>query len=172
MIGSIIDSPLGPLLALMNAAGGLSGLEFPRGREVASMLRAAGDPVRQDAFGAHVRRALDAYFSGSRAPMDLELAMRGTPFQRTVWSGLRLIPYGVTWTYGQLAEAIGRPGAARAVGRANGSNPVAIIVPCHRVIGAGGRLVGYSGGVRAKRLLLEHEATHGPQESVASALSP
>ena len=100
---------------------------------------------------------LDAYFSGKRLKFDLPLDLRGTPFQRRVWECLLDIPPGRTWTYGQVAEAIGRPGAARAVGRAVGTNPVAIVVPCHRVIGSDGSLTGYGGGLERKTALLQLE---------------
>jgi len=84
--------------------------------------------------------------------------MVGTPFQRQVWAGLRTIPYGETWSYGELAAAIGRPGASRAVGLANGRNPVSVVVPCHRVVGSGGSLTGYGGGLERKKWLLDLEA--------------
>ncbi|MBS1836464.1 MAG: methylated-DNA--[protein]-cysteine S-methyltransferase [Actinobacteria bacterium] len=100
---------------------------------------------------------LAAYFSGELVTFDVELALDGTDFQRAVWNGLLDIPYGETWTYGQLAVHIGRPSAVRAVGLANGRNPVAIIVPCHRVIGADGSLTGYGGGIDRKRALLDLE---------------
>ena len=100
---------------------------------------------------------LQAYFAGERTAFDLDLAPHGTPFQQRVWSALRAIPYGATLTYTQLAEAAGRPGAARAAGLANGSNPLSIVVPCHRVVGASGRLTGYAGGLGVKSELLSLE---------------
>jgi methylated-DNA-[protein]-cysteine S-methyltransferase len=100
---------------------------------------------------------LDAYFAGELTTFDLELSLEGTPFQREVWAALQEIPYGETWSYGQLADRIGKPGAARAVGLANGRNPIGIIVPCHRVIGADGSLTGYGGGLPRKQLLLQLE---------------
>jgi methylated-DNA-[protein]-cysteine S-methyltransferase len=102
---------------------------------------------------------LAEYFAGKRRTFDLPLAPHGTPFQLAVWSALRAIPYGETRNYAELARAIGRPTASRAVGAANGKNPLGIIVPCHRVIGASGALTGYAGGLSAKRWLLELEAT-------------
>ena len=103
-------------------------------------------------------KALDAYFEGDICALgSLRVAARGTPFQEKVWQGLRAIPPGQTRSYGQLAAAIGRPGASRAVGAANHANPVGIVVPCHRVIGANGALTGYAGGLDRKRWLLEHE---------------
>lgn len=107
------------------------------------------------------RAALADYFAG-RPPQLPALDLRGSPFQLTVWRALLQIPFGELRTYGELAEALGRPGAALAVGVANGRNPVAILVPCHRVVAAGGRLGGYSGGLEVKRRLLAHEAGHGP----------
>jgi methylated-DNA-[protein]-cysteine S-methyltransferase len=104
-----------------------------------------------------VRDQLDAYFAGERRDFDLQLAPEGTPFRQEVWSALRDIPYGETRSYGQLAAQIGRPGAARAVGLANGRNPIAIVVPCHRVIGSNRSLTGYAAGVERKRQLLELE---------------
>ena len=102
---------------------------------------------------------LEAYFAGARTAFTVPVAPRGTPFQRAVWGQLAKIPFAETRTYGQLARALGRPGGARAVGLANGKNPVAIILPCHRVIGADGSLTGFGGGLPAKRWLLEHERT-------------
>jgi methylated-DNA-[protein]-cysteine S-methyltransferase len=107
------------------------------------------------------REALADYFAG-RPPHLPALDLRGSDFQREVWRALVAIPWGEVRTYGELAAALGRPGAARAVGAANGSNPVAILVPCHRVVAVGGRLGGYAGGLEVKRRLLAHEAAHGP----------
>ncbi|MDX1983869.1 MAG: methylated-DNA--[protein]-cysteine S-methyltransferase, partial [Bryobacteraceae bacterium] len=104
-----------------------------------------------------VIRQLDAYFKGALHDFDVPLAPLGTPFQRNVWSALREIPYGRTISYGELARRIGNPSASRAVGLANGSNPIAIIVPCHRVIGANGKLTGFGGGLDVKRKLLDLE---------------
>ena len=100
---------------------------------------------------------LGAYFAGDRESFDLDLAPRGTPFQLTVWEALRTIPYGETRSYGELAAQIGRPGASRAVGAANGNNPLSIVVPCHRVIGADGSLTGFGGGLPRKQWLLSME---------------
>src|SRR5205807_5632410 len=106
---------------------------------------------------ADVSRQLAEYFAGDRTAFNVPLAAGGTPFQRAVWEGLQDIPYGETVSYGELARRIGRPSAVRAVGLANGRNPIAVIVPCHRVIGADGTLTGYGGGIERKRLLLELE---------------
>jgi methylated-DNA-[protein]-cysteine S-methyltransferase len=108
-------------------------------------------------FG-QVTRQLDEYFAGDRTEFDLPLHPIGTPFQLEVWEALTAIPYGEVRSYGQVAEQLGRPGASRAVGLANGRNPIAVIVPCHRVIGASGSLTGYGGGIHRKRLLLDLEA--------------
>ncbi|MGH9061287.1 MAG: methylated-DNA--[protein]-cysteine S-methyltransferase, partial [Acidimicrobiales bacterium] len=110
-------------------------------------------------FGEAVAQ-LDAYFAGTLTRFDLPLRMQGTAFQRQVWSALCEIPYGQTWSYGQLADRIGNSKACRAVGLANGRNPVSIVVPCHRVIGADGSLTGYGGGVDRKAWLLGHERAH------------
>jgi methylated-DNA-[protein]-cysteine S-methyltransferase len=109
---------------------------------------------------ARAAAQLAEYFRGERTDFDLPLALDGTAFQRTVWAQLTAIPYAATWSYGQLARAIGKPQASRAVGAANGRNPIAIVVPCHRVIGTNGSLTGYGGGMAAKRWLLAHEREH------------
>lgn len=109
-----------------------------------------------------VASQLDAYFAGKRRRFSISLDLRGTPFQRQVWKALCAIPYGETRSYGQIAEAIGRPGAARAVGRAVGTNPVSIVVPCHRVIGSNGELTGYGGGLNIKAALLDLETRKVP----------
>ena len=113
---------------------------------------------RDDTAFAEVARQLRAYFAGELSQFVLELAPRGTPFQQRVWEALRLIPYGSTTTYGKLAEALGDPRATRAVGLANGRNPISIVIPCHRVIGADGSLTGYGGGMPRKQWLLAHES--------------
>ncbi len=102
-------------------------------------------------------RQLEEYFAGRRTHFDLPLTLHGTAFQQRVWAALREIPYGETWTYGELALHIGRPTASRAVGLANGKNPLGVIVPCHRVVGSDGGLTGYGGGLHRKQALLEHE---------------
>jgi methylated-DNA-[protein]-cysteine S-methyltransferase len=125
------------------------------------------DPA-PDAFADAVAQ-LDAYFAGELTEFDLRLRLEGTDFQRTVWAGLCDIPYGETSSYGELAARIGRPKASRAVGLANGRNPIAIVVPCHRVIGASGSLTGYGGGLDRKRTLLDLERSHRqPQLTVAT----
>jgi methylated-DNA-[protein]-cysteine S-methyltransferase len=114
--------------------------------------------VRHDAAFAEARRQLAEYLSGERTEFDLPLRMEGTEFQQEVWRGLLAIPYGETVSYSELAQRIGRPGASRAVGLANGRNPISIVVPCHRVIGSSGALTGYGGGMERKRYLLDLEA--------------
>jgi methylated-DNA-[protein]-cysteine S-methyltransferase len=106
---------------------------------------------------AHARRQLEEYFAGERREFELALSPVGTPFQRLVWDALAIIPYGETWSYGRLAKHIGEPGSARAVGAANGRNPVPIVLPCHRVIGADGSLTGFGGGLDKKEKLLRLE---------------
>jgi methylated-DNA-[protein]-cysteine S-methyltransferase len=120
--------------------------------------------VRADAPFAAAAAQLDAYFAGTRRTFDLPIAPAGSDFQRRVWSALTAIPYGSVTSYGRLAAAIGRARGARAVGLANGRNPISIVVPCHRVVGAGGALVGYGGGLERKRFLLALEGAVPPAE--------
>jgi methylated-DNA-[protein]-cysteine S-methyltransferase len=115
---------------------------------------------------ADIRRQVEEYCAGERTMFEIERAARGTDFQRAVWEALMGIPYGETRSYGQIAKAIGQPQAARGVGAANGANPIGLIVPCHRVIGADGTLTGYGGGLPLKRALLAHEAAHRPARAV------
>ncbi|MBI4564737.1 MAG: methylated-DNA--[protein]-cysteine S-methyltransferase [Planctomycetes bacterium] len=126
-------------------------MEHPSARSGAGLRR-------DDRRLAEARRQLRAYFAGELREFRLSLALQGTPFQRRVWAGLQTIPYGETISYAELARRIGRPKAGRAVGGANHRNPIAIIVPCHRVIGADGTLVGYGGGLERKKTLLALEA--------------
>jgi methylated-DNA-[protein]-cysteine S-methyltransferase len=154
---TVVDSPVGPL-TLVAADGVLAGLYMTeqRHRPPAEVLgEPAEDPDGQP-FAAAASQ-LRQYFDGERTEFDLELAMDGTAFQQRVWTALRNIPYGQTISYGQLADRLGQPAASRAVGLANGKNPVSIIVPCHRVVGADGSLTGYGGGIDRKRYLLAHE---------------
>jgi methylated-DNA-[protein]-cysteine S-methyltransferase len=153
---SYIPSPLGELLVVRDE-GGLAGLYLPTGKHPTTPSPAWS---RDDTAFADVRAQLEEYFAGSRREFDLALHPSGTAFQERVWMALREIPYGETASYGQTALAIGSPTASRAVGLANGQNPISIIVPCHRVIGANGSLTGYGGGLDAKRWLLSHEAAH------------
>jgi methylated-DNA-[protein]-cysteine S-methyltransferase len=147
-----VDSPLGEL-QLVGDGRSLTGLEMsPR----SVPADAHHDP---EAFG-HVQAQLDAYFEGELTEFDVPLAPSGSGFQLAVWEALTRIPYGETASYGEIAAELGRPDAVRAVGSTNGRNPIAVIIPCHRVIGADGTLVGYGGGLPRKRLLLELEAEH------------
>ena len=116
-------------------------------------------------------RQLQEYFAGTRRKFELPLRMQGTDFQQRVWRELTAIPYGETWSYGQLAKRLGNPNASRAVGLANGRNPIAVIVPCHRVIGADGSLTGFGGGLPRKQWLLTHEGLPGTRP-LALAMSP
>lgn len=145
-----IDSPIGPLTIVVDDAGRLTELRFADGD-------ALDRPPAADSRSSAVAAQLGEYFAGKRRAFDIELAMRGTEFQRAVWSALLAIPYGETITYAELARRIGRPSAIRAVGAANGANPVPVIVPCHRVIGADGTLTGYGGGIERKQWLLALE---------------
>lgn len=154
MIYATIDSPIGELL-LLGDGESLHGLYMQAGRHP---VRINPSWQRDDEAFADTRRQLEEYFAGERSAFDIKLHMDGTAFQRTVWHALTEIPYGETISYGELAKRIGRPDRARAVGTANGQNPIAVIVPCHRVIGANGKLVGYGGGLDDKRRLLELES--------------
>lgn len=122
-----------------------------------------GAPVT-DPLAEQLEQELTEWFAGARRDFDLPLALRGTPFQRSVWEALRAIPYGAVRSYGELAKSLGKPDAVRAVGAANGRNPVSIVVPCHRVIGANGSLTGYAGGLERKRFLLALEKSEAPEE--------
>jgi methylated-DNA-[protein]-cysteine S-methyltransferase len=157
----LMDSPCGPLLLVVDEDGAVVRIEFGNGREsqkTVLRMRAAGIDVIEDAGRtAEVRRQLEQYFAGERQEFALELAPEGTPFELSVWEELKKIPFGETRSYGEVAQAIGRPGSARAVGRANGANPIPIVVPCHRVIGANGSLTGFGGGLPAKERLLALE---------------
>jgi methylated-DNA-[protein]-cysteine S-methyltransferase len=153
-----IDSPIGRLL-LHSDGVALTGLYMdvpghpPRGMD--EWVEDAGSGPLPETI-----RQLDEYFAGRRRAFDLPLRMHGTEFQKRVWNVLKEIPYGVTWSYGELAKRIDKPSASRAVGLANGRNPISILVPCHRVIGADGSLTGYGGGLERKQWLLAHEGLH------------
>jgi methylated-DNA-[protein]-cysteine S-methyltransferase len=148
-----IDSPLGELLL----AGDGHAL---------TALHMGGSPAlgwrRDPARFREAAEQLRAYFAGDLRDFEIPLAPHGTPFQQRVWAALREIPYGTTISYAELAATVRRPGAARAVGAANGRNPIAVVIPCHRVIGASGTLTGYGGGLDRKRLLLDLEAGIAP----------
>ena len=156
-----LDSPLGPLTLAADRRGTLVYLGFGE-RDPRTRLLTALDPeadelaTGREALGP-VLAQLAEYFQGRRRTFDLPLAPRGTPFQLRVWAELQRIPYGRTTSYGELARRLGDPGLCRAVGAANGANPISIIIPCHRVIGADGSLTGYGGGLPIKRALLALE---------------
>jgi methylated-DNA-[protein]-cysteine S-methyltransferase len=148
-----IASPIGELL-LVGDGSSLSGLYMQDGRKPKRIDRGWTESA---APFAEARSQLDEYFAGERTTFDVQLAPAGAPFELEVWRALQSIPYGETVSYGEIARRVGQPAAARAVGTANGRNPIAVIVPCHRVIGADGSLTGYGGGLERKRLLLELE---------------
>jgi methylated-DNA-[protein]-cysteine S-methyltransferase len=156
----IVASPIGPLTIV--AQGGAIAALYMDAQRHAPGPAAFGLPgdAGDEPFAAAARQ-LDAYFGGQLTEFDLPLALAGTDFQRMVWAGLRDVPYGQTVSYGELAHRIGRPAASRAVGLANGKNPVAIVVPCHRVIGSDGSMTGYGGGLDRKRFLLALEQRSG-----------
>ena len=148
-------SPLGPLRLVSDGAA-LTGL-FLTASQHAPPLGPDWTEADDALPFPEARRQLAAYFAGALAAFDLPLAPRGTPFQQRVWAELRRIPAGETVSYGALARRLGRPGAARAVGLANGRNPIFLVIPCHRVVGAKGQLVGYGGGLERKAALLALE---------------
>lgn len=163
LLYTTVDSPVGELL-LLGDRRALSGLHMQEGRKAVAVepgWRRSEEPFSE------VRAQLAQYFAGRRVRFDLPLVMRGTPFQQRVWDALQEIPYGETLTYGEVARMIGKPSAARAVGLANGSNPISVIVPCHRVVGADGALTGYGGGLERKQQLLSLEA-----DSLAASVVP
>ena len=162
LISQVIPTPLGPMTAIVNERG-LVLCEFGDRRmlpgqleRVHAMFGEEAEPGTHD-FLDQTREELNEYFAGTREKFTIPLLIAGTPFQKAVWYELLRIPFGKTASYDEVGIRIGRPGAARAVGRANGDNRIAIIIPCHRVIGANGSLTGYGGGQDRKRWLLDHE---------------
>ena len=153
-------TPFGAMLAAVDAEGALTYLNFRNDATEASDLLPGHQVIADEARCAHVVAQLNAYFCGERQTFDLPLAAPGTPFQHQVWQELERIPYGTTQSYGQLAARLGNPAASRAVGRANATNPIAVVVPCHRVIGSSGKLTGYAGGLPRKEGLLQLEQEH------------
>jgi methylated-DNA-[protein]-cysteine S-methyltransferase len=151
---TIIDSPYGPL-TLVADDGVLCGLYMTEQRH---RPPEESFGARDDTLFAETEEQLEAYFAGELKEFTLELRLNGTPFQRSVWQQLQRIPYGETRSYGELAGTLGNPAASRAVGLANGKNPIGIIVPCHRVVGASGDLTGYGGGLDRKKRLLDFES--------------
>ena len=163
---TVVDSPVGSL-SLVRTEERLSGLYMNEQRH-APPAHLRGN--RCDRGWEQVTEQLEAYWSGDLRVFDLPLLLAGTPFQRRVWTALQAIPYAETTSYGGLAIAVGAPGAARAVGLANGRNRIGIVVPCHQVIGSSGRLVGYGGGLDRKQQLLAHEQVGAYREPAAAAL--
>jgi methylated-DNA-[protein]-cysteine S-methyltransferase len=159
-----VESPCGALICVVDEDGAVVRIAFSDGRDAQKIENEkASNPMAEDAGRtAEVRRQLEEYFAGRREEFDLVLAPRGTPFELSVWEELRRIPFGQTRSYADVARALGKPAATRAVGRANGANPIPIVVPCHRVIGSNGSLTGFGGGLPAKALLLELEGRSLP----------
>ncbi|MBO0857159.1 MAG: methylated-DNA--[protein]-cysteine S-methyltransferase [Chloracidobacterium sp.] len=152
---TILDSPVGPLILTSN---GDAITELFMKEKYIGEPKPIGDWSRDDGLFLEAAVQLRAYFAGELIEFDLPLATGGGPFQRRVWAELRTIPYGSTVSYGEIARRVGAPKASRAVGAANGDNPISIIIPCHRVIGSNGKLTGYGGGIERKKFLLEFEA--------------
>jgi methylated-DNA-[protein]-cysteine S-methyltransferase len=161
-----LQSPVGDIVAIVDGQGALVFLEFDdggrRSPKTGSSEWRGHKLVWDDAALAEVARQLELYFAGKLREFTLPHAAPGNAFHREVWAELCRIPFGMTISYGELARRVGRPGSARAVGRANGANPVAIVVPCHRVIGADGKLTGYAGGIERKAALLALEQATTP----------
>ncbi len=153
MYYQVIESPIGELL-LAGTDEALCQVHFHGGRD---SIEPASEWEENDVSFREVVHQLDAYFAGKLESFDLPLQLEGTEFQKKVWRALQEIPYGETWSYGQLARHIGKPQAMRAVGAANGRNPIPVIIPCHRVIGADGTLTGFGGGLPIKKQLLDLE---------------
>ena len=149
-----LDSPVGALFLTSNGEA-ITELFMEKHKGGPKPI---GDWRRDDALFREAADQLRAYFAGELTEFDLRLATGGAPFQQRVWAELQKIPYGSTISYGELARRVGNPKASRAVGAANGSNPISIIIPCHRVIGSNGKLTGYGGGIERKKFLLEFEA--------------
>lgn len=157
------ESPVGALL-LAGDGSALTHILFP---ENGHAVKPHAEWIERGSAFEAVARELEEYFAGTRRTFSVELAPSGTPFQLQVLDALRQIPYGETRSYSEIARAIGRPSAQRAVGAANGRNPIPIIIPCHRVIGQRGDLVGFGGGIAVKRFLLDLEGAGVPQRSLA-----
>jgi len=150
---AVVDTPIGPL-TLVASGDALREVRFPNGRPVGP---ADGPERPEQPVLALAARQLGEYFAGRRLEFDLPLDPQGSPFQLAAWRGLTTIPYGETVSYGEQARRLGHDGKARAIGAANGSNPLPVIVPCHRVIGSDGSLTGFGGGLELKAWLLHHE---------------
>jgi methylated-DNA-[protein]-cysteine S-methyltransferase len=158
LVYKVVESPVGKLKIVASNRGLVAILwenDSPRRVRLSDLVKDESHPVL-----AKVEQQLKEYFSGKRKAFSIALDMRGTQFQKDVWEALLGIPFGETRSYGQLAKQLGKPQASRAVGAANGKNPISIIVPCHRVIGSSGKLTGFAGGLHTKAHLLNHES-HG-----------
>lgn len=162
---TIINSRLGKIL-IAGTKAGLRCLSFQEGTEP---LARHGDWTESSSAFRHAREQISRYLAGDIRAFDLKLDLRGTPFQLKVWEAVRKIPYGRTSTYAEIARSVGSPRAARAVGAANAANPLPLIIPCHRVVGEGGRLTGYRGGIDLKRRLLELEGASSAHSLSASS---
>lgn len=166
---TVIETPIGPLTLVGQDSAALVGVYMDQHRHAPDAarhgVRADNDPLLEQAADQ-----LHAYFAGRLREFDLPIRFNGTQFQQQVWTALSAIPYGQTWSYGQLARHLGKPGASRAVGLANGRNPVSIVVPCHRVIGSDGSLTGYGGGMARKEWLLRVESSRVVYELVTVSL--
>lgn len=167
LLYTTVASPIGELL-LVGDGRGLRGLYMVEGRKPMAI---GADWARATSQFDVVRAQLDEYFAARRTTFDVPLALEGTAFQLRVWAALQEIPYGETTSYGEIARRIGEPSSSRAVGLANGSNPISVIVPCHRVIGASGKLTGYGGGLERKRALLDLERGLLPLSASGAAAS-
>ncbi len=166
-----MSSPIGDLGLVVDAAGRLVRIAFLSRGETLERHHASDELIEDAPRTARVEGQLAEYFAGDRDAFDLELAPEGTDFQKQVWNDLLDIPAGETRTYSEIARRLGRPGAARAVGRANATNPIPIVVPCHRVVGADGTLTGYAGGLPVKQSLLEIEGVRLPGEPAGEQLT-
>lgn len=170
-----MPSPVGTIKLVADEQGCLRALDFDDYEDrMLRLLRIHYGNARLDRapVPAGIRQALQAYFDGDlAAPASIRCATAGTAFQQSVWSLLRQIPPSTTWSYGELARRLGAPSASRAVGLANGANPIGIVVPCHRVIGATGKLIGYGGGLQRKRWLLLHERALEAEETSGDLFS-
>lgn len=167
----VIPTPLGAVLLGADDEAVRLLLFVEAGEEAAARVARYGYRAMPGGNRLTLQLAVElvAWFAGERLGFSVPVAPRGTPFQQAVWAGLARIPYGTTCTYGEQAAALGRPEAVRAVARANGANPVAMVLPCHRVVGAGGRLTGYAAGLERKAALLAHEARHAPKPALVLA---
>lgn len=163
LVYKIVESPVGKLKIVASDKGLVAILwenDNPRRVRLSELVKDQSHPVL-----AKAEQQLKEYFSGKRKAFSIALDMRGTPFQKDVWEALLGIPFGETRSYGQLAKQLGKPQASRAVGAANGKNPISIIVPCHRVIGSSGKLTGFAGGLHTKAHLLNHESDRVPKRT-------